>query len=314
MRKKNKIKVANVKLSSYQSFSYKYFRKFGANYVNKHPELGENMEKGRILVLPEAYAATVYMTTAILFFSFLTFGYLFIFAFYPDLTKDKSGFMYRSLIPYLFYAGPFLFPAIGYYMMMISNPRSAVNKRAKNIDVQLPYAVNFLAAMASTNSTPEKIFRSLSTQKHIYGEICDDANWIYRDTRILGIDIIKTFKNGIKRSPSKKLAEFLQGIINALTSGRPLQGYLHEVANKFMQENRREQDKFIETLAFLAESYVVVGVAFPIFFMVILVIMYWVSGAGMSVTDEMLYAVVFGGLPIINGMYIFIVYLVTPEV
>ena len=303
-----------MKLSSYQNFSYKYFRKFGANYAKKHPELGENMEKGRILVLPEAYAATVYMTTAILFFTFLIFGYLFIFAFYPDMTKDKSSFMYRSLIPYLFYAGPFLAPAIGYYMMMISNPRSAVNKRAKNIDVQLPYAVNFLAAMASTNSTPEKIFRSLSTQKHIYGEICDDANWIYRDTRVLGIDIIKTFKNGIKRSPSKKLGDFLQGIINALTSGRPLQGYLHEVANKFMQENRREQDKFIETLAFLAESYVVVGVAFPIFFMVILVIMYWVSGAGMSVTDEMLYAVVFAGLPMINGMYIFIVYLVTPEV
>jgi len=311
------LKVANVKLTSYQSFSFKYLGKTGKKYADNHSELRNNLEKGRILVMPEAYAAAAYMTSAILFFFFLIFGYLFIFAVYPGLIAGsswKNGLLLKWVVPILFYAAPFLVPLIAYNTILNSNPKSAALKRAQNIDTQLPYAVNFLAAMAATNSTPEEIFRSLSKQKDIYGDICDEANWIYRDTRILGIDIMRSIKNAIHRAPSHKLEEFFQGVHNALVSGRPLASYLTDAAHSYMQENRREQEKFIETLAFLAESYVVVGVAFPIFFMVILVIMYWVSGSGMKVTDTMLYAVVFGGLPMINGVYIFIVNLVTPEV
>ena len=306
-----------MKLSSYQSFAYKYFKKFGKKYAASHSELGEFLEKGRILILPEAYAATVYMTATIMFLCFFIFGYIFIFGMYPGMIVDspsKNGLLLKHVVPILFYLAPFLGPLLTYYVMLNVNPKSAADKRGRNIDVQLPYAVNFLAAMAATNSTPEDIFRSLATQKEIYGDVCDEMKWVYRDTKILGIDIIKSLKKSIDRAPSRKFGEFMQGIVNSLTSGRALKDYLSDSAAKYMQQNRTEQEKFIETLAFLAESYVVVGVAFPIFFMVIMVIMYWVSGSGMSVTDAMLYAVVFGGLPMINGTYIFIVKLVTPEV
>ena len=306
-----------MKLSSYQSFAYKYFKKFGKKYAASHSELGEFLEKGRILILPEAYAATVYMTATIMFLCFFIFGYIFIFGMYPGLIADspsKNGLLLKHVVPILFYLAPFLGPLLTYHVMLKVNPKSAADKRGRNIDVQLPYAVNFLAAMAATNSTPENIFRSLANQKEIYGDVCDEMKWVYRDTKVLGIDIIKSLKISIKRAPSRKFGEFMQGIVNSLTSGRALKDYLSDAAAKYMQQNRTEQEQFIETLAFLAESYVVVGVAFPIFFMVIMVIMYWVSGSGMSVTDAMLYAVVFGGLPMINGTYIFIVKLVTPEV
>lgn len=314
MRKTNALKVEHVKLTPYQNFAYKYLQKYGNTYAKSNPELAKNLEKGRVLVLPEAYAASAIMTCIIMFACLLVFGYLFIFGLYPSLIGSSDGIVWKIVIPFLFYLAPAIFPLIAFYVMLKSNPKSKVASRGTNIDLQLPYAVNFLAAMAATNATPEVIFRSLAGQKHIYGEICDEANWIYRDTKILGIDILKSLKNAIDRSPSKMFGEFIQGIMNALTSGRPLKGYLTDTATKYMESNRMEQQKFIETLGFLAESYVVVGVAFPIFFMVILVIMYWVSGSGMQVTDEMLYAVVFGMLGIINALYIFIVKIVTPEV
>jgi len=52
----------------------------------------------------------------------------------------------------------------------------------------------------------------------------------------------------------------------------------------------------------------------PIFLMVILVIMYWVSGSGMQIGDLALYAVIFGLLPMIHGGYIATIYLITPKV
>ncbi len=306
-----------MKLTAYERFSYKQFRQRGKRYVHKNLELGRWLEKGHVGILPEAYIAKVYMTIIIMFFSILIFGYLFIFGIYPSMIsglESKDGLILDLIIPFIFYLSPFVVPLVYYVLMTSSLPKSKAGERKRDIEAKMPYALNFLAAMAATNATPEHLFRSLAGRKEIYGEICDEANWIYRDTKALGIDIIKAIKMGIKRSPSHKLAEFLQGVVNSLTSGRPLKNYLGGAANKYMREARKEQEMFIETLAFLAESYVVVGVAFPIFFMVILVIMYWVSGSGMAVTDSMLYAVVFGGLPIINGVYIFIVWLMTPEV
>jgi hypothetical protein len=58
----------------------------------------------------------------------------------------------------------------------------------------------------------------------------------------------------------------------------------------------------------LAESYVVVAVAMPLFLIVMLVIMFWVSGAGAQMEESTLYGVVLLGLPIIHMMFCFLVW------
>ena len=63
-----------------------------------------------------------------------------------------------------------------------------------------------------------------------------------------------------------------------------------------------------DRLAMLAESYVVVAVAMPLFLIVMLVIMFWVSGAGAQMEESTLYAVVLLVLPMIHGMFAFIVW------
>jgi len=185
---------------------------------------------------------------------------------------------------------------------------------AREMDALLPYAVNFVAAMAAANATPQKIFRSLAVQENIYGALAKDAAWIYRDTAVLGMDMLTALKRGVKRAPSDKYKEFLQGVINTLTSGGNMKAYFQNRAEYYMRLNRRDEEQFLETLAFMAESYVVVAVAMPIFIMVILVIMYWVSGSGMQIGDGAMWAVIFGMLPMIHGGYIATIYLMTPKI
>ena len=77
-----------------------------------------------------------------------------------------------------------------------------------------------------------------------------------------------------------------------------------------MRENRTRLQEFLESLM-LAESYVVVAVAMPLFLIVMLVIMFWVSGAQME--ESTLYAVVLLVLPMIHAMFAFIVWSTSEE-
>ena len=58
----------------------------------------------------------------------------------------------------------------------------------------------------------------------------------------------------------------------------------------------------------------VVAVAMPIFLMIIMVIMYWVSGSGQSMGETLLWLIIFVMLPVIHFGYIMGVKFMTPEV
>ena len=75
-----------------------------------------------------------------------------------------------------------------------------------------------------------------------------------------------------------------------------------------MRENRTRLHDFLESLAMLAESYIVVAVAMPLFLIVMLVIMFWVSGAGAQMEESTLYFVVLLALPMIHVMFTFLVW------
>jgi preprotein translocase subunit SecF len=80
-----------------------------------------------------------------------------------------------------------------------------------------------------------------------------------------------------------------------------------------MRENRIRMSVFLEALAMMAESYVVVAVAMPLFLIVMLVIMFWVSGAGSQISETMVYGVVLGVLPMIHIAYSILIYMMSKE-
>jgi archaeal flagellar protein FlaJ len=69
-------------------------------------------------------------------------------------------------------------------------------------------------------------------------------------------------------------------------------------------ENRRRQKSFLESMGVMAESYVVVGAAAPLFLLVILSVMALLSSGINPVVLMNLLAL--GGLPVIHGMFAYI--------
>ena len=182
-------------------------------------------------------------------------------------------------------------------------PALLESSRASSMDRQLPFAASYVSAMAAANATPTQTFKSLARNEDIYGEIAVDAAWIFHSMEFMGRDLVTTLKEAVDRTPSERFAEFIQGIIGTVTSGGNLKLYFLNRSEYYAQQNRIHVKDVLQQMALFSEAYVVVAVALPIFAMIIAVITFWVSGAGMQLEEIHMYLLVFGGFPVIQIIF-----------
>ncbi|MBT4070112.1 MAG: hypothetical protein HOL72_00775 [Euryarchaeota archaeon] len=315
--------------------------------ARKDKELSENLVKAAMPMMPEVFLATTIVTSfAIMMISWAFVALFFIpdigvIAYwegiqdpatelpcfeweywYPELIDEsKPGnncpdFAYQVFPPFLeiiiIAVGGLLIPFGGYKYNKGAPAREAA-RRADMIEKYLPYAASYTAAMSAANATPAKIFRSLAMNKDIYSDVADDAAMVYRDVTLLGYDLITAMKMGVDRAASVWLTEFFQGMVGTLTAGGQLKLFFLNRAEHYMRENRTRLGMFLESIALLAESYIVVAVAMPLFLIVMLVIMFWVSGSGAQMSEGMLYGIVLGFIPMIHIAYAILVWTSSKE-
>lgn len=252
-------------LTQYQRTAFRRFGNFSQRLAHNNPHLSLALQRAHIMMRPEVYMASVLQTMAFAAVFALIPGLLFLGALATGIIPG-GGRLSWLLLPLP------LVTALTVYLAALILPDLRARNRAREIEARLPYALNFISTMASAGATPPAIFHSLSNQK-LYGSVSDEAAWIDRDLSILGYDVINALNRAIDRSPSAKFQDFIQGVITVLTSGGDLKIYLLAKADQFMYENQQEQKKFLESLGVLAESFVVVVVAAPLFLIVMLSVM-----------------------------------------
>ncbi|MBN2066281.1 MAG: type II secretion system F family protein [Candidatus Thermoplasmatota archaeon] len=250
-------------LNSYQKMCY---RRLGAIAENVATDkLKEDLERAHIEMRAGAYLSCAWINTLI-GTTISTLVYLNLILFIP---MELGLILLLGLIPVVVTAVVYL-----YHIVM---PGSKAKSRGKKIDMHLPYALNFISAMSSAGITPTEIFKSLSKQD-IYGEIREEALWIYRDVSLLGRDIISAIKANINRTPSEKFKEFLQGAVVTVQSGGALKPYFMTKADQYMRENRLVQKQQIESLGIMAECYVTAAVAGVLLIIIIIPLLTIISG------------------------------------
>ena len=331
-----------MELTAWQKICHRLLGRAFKKKARNDQKLSDDLVKGNMPIMPEVYLAQVFVTTfavSIICIMLLTAVFLpdigliswyesrpddsFALACYEweywngdlvDETLESRGCPFFAYMEFPFFA-KILIPAIlgfivpfGTYKYLKGSASRAANLRGVALEKYLPYAASYTAAMAAANATPHKIFKSLTLNGDIYGEIAYDSSMIYRDVTLLGYDLLTAMKMGVDRAASPWMTEFFQGMVGTLTAGGSLKLYFLNRAEHYMRENRTRLHEFLESLAMLAESYVVVAVAMPLFLIVMLVIMFWVSGAGAQMEESTLYMVVLLVLPMLHGMFAFIVW------
>jgi len=304
-------------LSKYQKFCYRVFGELAENVVPR--KMKEVLEKAHINIRAGAYLATAWMNailatvcSAVVLFNLVAF---ILPAVDIHVVGGSSGSPFGLTMAdapavVLLVLAPFAIGPLTYFLCLMI-PSHRANQRGKKIDNHLPYALNFISAMSAAGITPHEIFISLSRQD-IYGEVREEAAQVARDISLLGMDIVTALKRAIKRTPSERFKEFLQGAVVTITSGGALKPYFMAKANQYMRENRQTQKTFLETLGVMAEAYVTAAVAGPLFVLIIIPLMMIIQGGGGQLI--ILYLFVFIVLPLIHLAFAIGVKFMTPEV
>lgn len=292
-------------LSKYQRLAYKMYGSSVEKMAQSNAHLRLSLQKAHIYLRPEVYLGYSLLNMTLVFAAcaVLMAGVTLLFV---SGLLDVPATLLVFLVPL-----PMALAAIIYLLTFII-PDIRASSRARDIDAKLPYALNYISTMASAGVTPDKVFASLANQP-IYGEVANEAAWISRDLRLLGKDVVGALTAGIDRSPSMKWQDVLQGAITTLTSGGDLKSYLLAKSEQFMYENRQQSKQFLDSLGVLAESFVTVVVAAPLFLLVLLSIMTMFGGDPRS-SLTLGYLLVLLMLPMAQLGFAMTIKFVTPEV
>lgn len=292
-----------IKLTSYQELSWRMMGGYVKKKYKEDQELEENLLKAHMKIRPEEFMAYIYMTAVILFAVGLVAGIVVAIVFTLLLDMMLIGILLGVVMPVVL-------PILALTVMK-GGPGSKAKSRARDIDKKISSAMSFISAMASANVPVDMVFKELSRQT-VYGELQKEAEWITRDTELLGIDILTAIRRGAMRSPSQKFQDFLQGVVTTSTSGGMLKPYFLMKATEYEKENKLALKSTMETLSMLGESYVTVVVAFPLFLVVILAIMAIIGGNAAN-TVMILYAVVGLMIPLAMFGFIFVVWNISQD-
>jgi len=119
---------------------------------------------------------------------------------------------------------------------------------------------------------------------------------------MMGVDNITAIQHAIQISPSEKFKQFLQGILSVIQSGSELGPYFNRCVERYMEWDLVERKRNLESLAVMAESFVVTVIAFPLFLVIIISVMGMTSG---GISFEFLFILAFLILPMAYaGFYV----------
>ena len=291
-------------LRRFERLAYRLFSGRAAKAVERNPRIRLSLQKAHIYLRPEAYLAGVYLTAlivaALALVPIILLGLL-----QAAGIVQVSRQIFVVMLPV-----PALAP-LGVYLLALILPDIKAANRARDINAKLPYALNYVTTMASAGATPEALFAGLAEQP-IYGAVAHEAAWINRDLKVLGADVVTALNRAIDRSPSAKFQDLLQGAVTSLTSGGDLKVYFLNKSEQYLYENRQDQRKFLDSLGVLAESFVTVVVAGPLFLIVILSVMSSFSGSGEQ-TLLLGYLLILVLIPMSQVGFGYTIKLMTPE-
>ncbi len=265
--------------------------------VDSHSEYFEDlktdMKKAGMDVLFRTYVSKMFLYTIVTFILAMVSG-----IFYTFINSPAPQTALRLIV-----GMPFALSILvlgGMYMY----PSQVAKRREKNIDENLPFALNHLSAIATSGIPPSSMFQLLQGFKEYEG-IAQEAGEISRRVNVFGEDLTTALREVAERSPSEDWTEVLYGILSTVETGGNLDDFLKEQADEALFDYKMEREREIERLSTYASFYTAILIAAPVFLVVILAVMNLLGGQlmGFAIRDLMWLGVHII-IPVINILFI----------
>jgi len=175
----------------------------------------------------------------------------------------------------------------------------AANRR-RRIEESLPRTISFVFALSRSGMSFPKVMRILAENGAVYGDSADEVGVAVNELDTMNKDLLSAIKTMARRTPSEQFREFSGNLASVLQSGRSLSSFLREQYERYREEAEAQQRHLLELLATLAEVYVTLLVAGPLFLITILVIM----GLFWGGTLELLQLIAYLVIPLLNVSFV----------
>lgn len=198
----------------------------------------------------------------------------------------SAGLSITKAVRYIF--GLPMTLALLVFGLMYLYPSQKARKRQKGIEENLPFALNHLAAIATSGIPPSSMFELLSNFEE-YEEISEEAEKITRRVNTFGEDLTTALREVAERSPNDDWREVLYGILSTVETGGSLEDFLDQKAEEALFDYKMQREKEIERLSTYASFYTAILIAAPVFLVTILSVMNLLGGQvlGFAIKDLM---------------------------
>jgi len=299
-----------------------YIRKWIEHDPHRYDSLRSDLISARIGITLEQYLWRSVKITFVIGVVFALLGYLISPLLSMQFPTGKIGIynVFNLQLPVFFNA---IYPSeyimvllvivalcIGAYLghkLMLRIPGIEKKNRSIKINLTLHNAVAYMYAMRRGGAELMIIFRSLSDRANIYGEVALEFRQIVRDADFFGYDIVTAIRHLSETTPSEKLKNFLEDLLSVIESGGDMSDFLSLRVKIYQEEAKLEQKQFLNVLSLVAESYVTLFVAGPLFLIIIMVVMGMMGGGAVLQLSVLTYAII----PIGSFMFILLLDLIS---
>lgn len=181
------------------------------------------------------------------------------------------------------------------YLYRWRRPKRLARAREPAIDESLPRTVAFMFALSRSGMSQPRIIQVLARHEQYFGAAASELATVDRSINISGEDCFAATTRLARITPSDEFATFLENLSGVSRTGRPLSAFLRDAYERYSTEKRQRQDRLLDQLSALAEVYIALLVAGPVFLITVLVVID-VSVGG---TLTLVRLVVYGGLPLV---------------
>ncbi|MDV2481265.1 secretion system protein [Methanoculleus sp. Wushi-C6] len=171
-------------------------------------------------------------------------------------------------------------------------PSLVKKNRETRINLLLHHAVAYMYAMRQGGAEMMAVFRAIGESSAVYGEASHEFRRVVRDADYFGYDVITALRHLQETTPSEKLREFVQDLVSVVESGGDMLAFLETRVRTYQEEARFEQKTFLSTLQLVAEAYVTLFVAGPLFIIIVMVVMGFMSSTPILQLSVVIYLLV----------------------
>lgn len=298
--KKKKIKYT----SEYSKFASKTFSKVSRNLLGQKSfhKMEHDLTRANLNFTPVGYMSIILMTT---FLSCLVAGFLFLFFLFfnfgatlPIITRVAETINVRFFkVFWILFAIP-----LGTFFMMYVYPGLEKKSAEQKIDTELPFATIHMSAISGSMINPINIFKIISSTKE-YPALEKEFTKMINEINIYGYDLVSALKNTANNSPSKMLAELLNGLATTINSGGDLSKFFDKRSETLLFNYRIQQQKSTKAAETSMDMYISLLIAAPMILMLLMMIMK-LSGLGIGASVGMISLMIIFGVVILNIIFL----------